>query len=325
MRLRGAAVLAAVVFVGLCQCPPKVAAQQAAGIKVRIAMLKQSTFERVSGNGPVLVGPQSALELEWRLANGTGRTVDVPAPDAAFRLRVSTQGREVPVRTEFETGMTLIFSDVPGGATRLPTGSAALPDRGSLWVRGSTKRLDGSEFTPGDYVLTLDVSGAQGMSVLGARPIPAVDAGYAIELTIVALDSPERQRQFHVLEGTFYRGIDNDRALEHDAALASLPDAPWSDSLPLASLYADLGRHREACEVYRRILPDLVGALNAPMPEIARTMRFELRTAAGSFAAEGDDTTAAYLLRAEGRTPEDRIPEEIERLRKAARARNQKE
>jgi hypothetical protein len=95
----------------------------------------------------------------------------------------------------------------------------------------------------------------------------------------------------------------------------SLPGALWSDSLPLARMYSDVGRHRKASAVFQRILPDLIRALDSPLFRESR----HLRRAAMSFAVEGDLATAANLLRLEGRTPEARIPAEIEQLRKSAR------
>lgn len=116
-------------------------------------------------------------------------------------------------------------------------------------------------------------------------------------------------------EGAFYKEVDNARALEHFRALAALPGAPWSDSLPLAEIYGDLGRHREAATVFRQILPDLIRSLDAPMGQIVRQSG-HLRAAAWNLAIEGDTAAAANLLRLEGRTPPDRIPAEIDRLRK---------
>ncbi len=201
-----------------------------------------------------------------------------------------------------------------------------LPDGTSLSVRGSTTRLDGSAFAPGDYVLEPAARPIPQILPGGERTIPLAEAAIAIHLQIVAVNSPERQRQFHLIEGGYYKGIDSSRALEHYsralehyAALVSLPGATWIDSLPLAELYADLGKHRDACAVYRRILPDLIRSLDAPpwhRNPVGRTVY--LRLAAMSCAVEGDLLTAADLLRLEGRTPQHKIPEEIERLRKIA-------
>jgi hypothetical protein len=46
--------------------------------------------------------------------------------------------------------------------------------------------------------------------------------------------------------------------------------------------------------------------------------RRHLGAAAWSLAVEGDTTTAANLLRLEGQIPPDRIPAEIDRLRRTA-------
>ena len=116
-----------------------------------------------------------------------------------------------------------------------------------------------------------------------------------------------------MIEGTFYKEVDHARALEHFAALAALPGAPWMDSLPLAEMYGGLGRHREAIAVWRKILPELIGGLDKPMGDLFRR---HLRSAAWSFAVEGDNAMAANLLRLEGNTPAGRIPAEIDRLRK---------
>lgn len=169
----------------------------------------------------------------------------------------------------------------------------------------------------GRYVLQLEATGLRQVSAGGAPTAPSVDPGGPVQLRILDLGSPERQRQFHLIEGAYYKGVDKTRALEHYSALASLRGAPWSDSLPLASMYAELGRHKDANVVFRRILPDLVRALDSPMGKIIRSAG-HLRRAATSFAVEGDVAGAANLLRIEGRTPEALIPAEIEQLKKSA-------
>jgi hypothetical protein len=201
--------------------------------------------------------------------------------------------------------------------TKLPFGSATLPDGSSLWVRGSTKTVDGSVFAPREYVLQLNLRELQQVSPAGAGIVPPVDVGFPIQSHIAELSSPEQRRQFHMIEGAFYSNVDSARALEHYAALTSLPGAPWSDWLPLATMYNKVGRHREASSVFQTILPDLIRSLDMPLGENLRKTGY-LRRAAMSFAVEGDTATAAHLLRLEGRTLPDRIPAEIERLQKSA-------
>jgi hypothetical protein len=235
MQLRTASVLTAAVLAALCLgSPDPVEAQTVAGVRVRVHALKKSMSEQKSGTGPILVEPQSAIELEWRVLNATGDTLDIPPP-AVFRLRVPGQKREIPVRTEWAPDMTL-RARTKGElvVTTAPLGAVALPDGASLWVRGSTKRLDGSAFAPGDYVLELDASDLQQASAGGGRTVPPVDLGFPIHLRIVGLSTPERQRQFHILGG-FYERVDSTRALEHYTALASLPGALWSDGCTATS------------------------------------------------------------------------------------------
>ena len=248
--------------------------------------------------------------------NRTGAPFDIPSLDALLQLQLSAGGRRIPIHTEWAPHMTR--SGAKGQrSTTLPVGATTLPDATSISVRGSTTRLDGSAFAPGDYVLEPTAEPIPQISPGGERTLPLAEAAIPIRLRIVALNSPERQRQLHLIEGGYYKGVDSSRALEHYVALVSLPGATWVDSLPLASLYADLGNHRDASAVYRRILPDLIRNLHAPHQEpVVRTVY--LRMAATSFAVEGDLMTAADLLRLEGRTPQHKIPEEIERLRKIA-------
>ena len=256
--------------------------------------------------------------------NNTGAPFDIPSLDALLQLHLSAGGRRIPVHTKWATHMTLRSGAKGERPTTLPIGATTLPDGASLRVRGSTTRLDGSAFARGDYVLEPTARPIPQILPGGERTIPLAEAAIAIRLQIVALNSPERQRQFHLIEGGYCKGIDSSRALEHYsralehyAALVSLPGATWIDSLPLAELYADLGKHRDACAVYRRILPDLIRSRDAPWADIVRRPVY-LRLAAMSFAVEGDLLTAADLLRLEGRTPQHKIPEEIERLRKIA-------
>jgi hypothetical protein len=218
------------------------------------------------------------------------RTLRLPSPDALLRLRVASQGRQIPVRTEWAPEM---------GAIVLTAGSA-------IRVRGSTKRADGSVFAPGDYVLEPEAAG-----------IGPVYPGFPIKAKVLELDSPKRQHAFHSIEGTFYRETDKNRALEHYAAMVKLPDATWTDWLGLAWIYGDLGMHKEASAAFRRVLPDLIKALSGMHGEAFKNAR-HLRRAATSFAVEGDVFGAANLLRIEGRTPEWRIPAEIEQLKKLA-------
>lgn len=287
-------------------------------VRVRVEVLKPSTFERKVGTGPVLIGPQSALELEWRVTNQTGRPLEIPSPDAFLRLRLSAGGIDTPVRTEWSQTMTL-RSGSPDNRMVLPqpVGAITLQGGSAVWVRGSAKTLNESPFAPGNYVVQLNVHDLRQISASGTESTPRIDAGFPIQLQIVAVDSPERRRQFHMTEGAFYRTVDPARALEHYSALAALPGAPWTDSLPLAEMYANLGRHGEASAVFRRILPDLIRSVDSPLAKEV-PLSVHLRLAARSFAVEGDTATAANLLRVEGRTPPDRIPAEIDRLRKTA-------
>lgn len=317
MYLSTSALLTATVFTLLHDSP--LAAQYAAAsegtVRVGVSMLKPSRFEGKVGAGPVLIGPQSAIDLEWRLVNQTGRPLEIASLEAVLRLRVSADGSEVPVRTEWAQTMTL-RSGTPDNRiiSTQPTGAITLQDGAAVWVRGATKSLDHSRFAPGTYVLQLDVHGLQQVSASGTVVTPPINAGFPIQLTIARLDSLERLRQFHIVEGAFYKDIDPARSLEHFAALTALPGASWSDWLRLAELYADLGRHREASSLFRKILPDLMSLPDSPLAKEG-PLTVHLRIAARSFAVEGDTRTAADLLRREGRTPADRIAAEIEKLR----------
>lgn len=148
---RAALLTASAVFLLLHHSPVAAQNPSEGTVRVRVEVLKPSTFELKLGAGPVLIGPQSTLELEWRLLNQTGRPLEFSSPDAVLRLRVAAGGAEIAVRTEWAQTMTLrsgtaenrIISDPqPVGPTTLQNGS-------SVWVRGSTKTLDGSPLAPG--------------------------------------------------------------------------------------------------------------------------------------------------------------------------------
>lgn len=165
----------------------------------------------------MFIGPQSALEFEWRVLN-TGRPLEVGSPDTVLRLRVSAGGREIPVRTEWARTMTL-RSGTPYNrlvSVAQPVGATTLSDGSSLSVRGSTRTLAGSPFPPGDYVVQLAVAA-------GVPSEVRVDAGFPIQLHIVGLTSPERRRQFHMIEGAFYKERDHARA----RTLRGARCAPW--------------------------------------------------------------------------------------------------
>lgn len=312
-------VVAALVVSACLNTPTRAELREGAGVVVRVQFLKRSSFEHESRGGPVLVGPQSGLELEWRLSNTSGGTLEVPAPDQALRLRVVKDGREIAVTTVWPAEMTL-RTEIGDhlNVTTVPAVAFMLPESSGLWIRGSTRRVDGMVFAPGDYVLELDVTGMQRVLSAAPRPVPQVDPGFPIRLHIAALDSAARQRQFHIIEGGFYDDSEGERALAHYVALASMPDAPWQDSLPLAQLYGSLGRHREAVTVYRRIMLDLTRAPETPFGRELIQKSGHLRRAAMSFVVEGDIATARELLRREGLTPEEQIPSAIEQLRQRA-------
>lgn len=295
--------LAATVVCGFCCLMGTfTSAQSVAGINVRILPLKRALFEQTPGAW-TLLGPQSWLELEWILTNTSGEPVEIPRPSGALRLRAFVTGSEIPVRTVWATDKA-----VP----------SILGDGSTISLRGSTKRTDGSAFPAGDYELRLDVSGLRLSRKLHTHDAPYVGALSPVRVRIVPLDSIQRRREFHMLEGSFYVKRDSSRALREYAALASLPGAPSSDSLLLAELYTRLGRHREACAVFRKILPDIIRAIDGRTDDIAVSLRRRLRIAATSFAVEGDTAMATSLIAIDGRTPADRIPAEVERLRRAA-------
>jgi hypothetical protein len=287
-------------------------AQLGAGAHVRVDVLK-TTEER---GARVLLGPRRALELEWSVANHGDGTLEMPSPTTALRLRVTAQGREIPVRIVWAADMTLrTTANRATSSTNMRVGAARVPGDASLSIRASAKRLDGAPFATGDYVLTPRVNELP-LTSLGVRRVRPVETGFPLKFRILALDSLQRQRQFHMVEAAFYIRSDSNRALEHYAALASLPGAGWHDSLPLADFYNFLGRHREAAAVFRRILPDLIRASQNPGP--TEGPRTSLWSAAQSFAIEGDVDTAAKLLRLERRMPEAGIAAQIEQWRQSA-------
>src|SRR5688572_22734000 len=74
-------VLTAAVLVALSHhTSARATAQTVAGVRVRVAVTKQWTREETSWRGPQLVGPQAAIELEWRVLNSTGETLEIPSP-----------------------------------------------------------------------------------------------------------------------------------------------------------------------------------------------------------------------------------------------------
>src|SRR5262249_19396594 len=152
----------------------------------RVAMLKVSNFEHTVSDGPVLIGPQSALELEWRILNGAGSPVEIPSPDAVLRLRVSTGGIEIPVHTDWAQTMTVRSGSAAGPlvSDSQPVGLTMLADGSSLWVRGSTTQVGGAPLPPGDYVVQLDVHAVQQVAPSGARRTVGVDRGSPIHLHI---------------------------------------------------------------------------------------------------------------------------------------------
>ena len=129
--------------------PDPAEAQRRIGLSLRVEVLKRSPFDSSPGAGPVLLGPQSALELEWRAMNNTGAPFDIPSLDALFQLHLSGGGRRIPAHTKWATHMTLRSGANGERSTTLPVGATTLPDGTSLRVRGSTTRLDGSAFAPG--------------------------------------------------------------------------------------------------------------------------------------------------------------------------------
>ena len=300
---------ASAVFVLVLYSPA--AAQNSLGgdIRVRVRVLNTSGYD------PALaVGPQSALEIEWTLHNDTGHPLEIAPPDV-LGLSVSAQGAQIAVRTKWAPTMRVVSgSSENSPALSQPVSAATLADGARLVVRSSTTTPDQSPFAPREYAIRLHVD----MRHVFAGGLPSrswLHLEDPVDLRILPLDSPARRREFHSAQGMFYRDVDPARALEHFKALAALPDAPWSDSLPLAEMYGELGRHREACEVFRKVMPDLTRLPDAQLAKYAPQILWHLRAAARSFAMEGDTATAANLLRLEGRTPAERIPAEIERLR----------
>ena len=173
------------------------------GMRVRIELLKKSSFESQAGV-LALLGSQPTLELEWRVSNPTGTVLQIPSPPAVLAIRMSRDGEQFPVRTDWASEMNhreRIGNDIV--PRTLPVGPIALASGSSVWVRGSTKRLDGAAFQPGEYLITLDGSAEPGKPQ-GGRIQTLVDAGTPIRLLIRDLDTPERLRQFHLLEAAFH-------------------------------------------------------------------------------------------------------------------------
>jgi hypothetical protein len=86
MHLYKTSFLIAAVLVGPCLYEPQsVKAQPAVGVRVRVDALKRSTFEREAAGSPVLVGPQSGIELEGACSTGPARLL-------TWRLRTGSSG-----------------------------------------------------------------------------------------------------------------------------------------------------------------------------------------------------------------------------------------
>jgi hypothetical protein len=240
----------------------------------------------------------------------------MPAPSTALKMRIVRGEIEIPVTTDWASEMWL-RRRVGGEVipTQIALGPAELVDRSSLWIHGSTKRTDGFAFESGDYLVYLDVTGLR-EAISAGRTNLAVDPGAPILLRMQGLDSPERTRQYHLIEAAFHRSSNGELALSHYLALASGIGGTWTDWLAVGEACGNLGRHREATEVFRRIMPELTRPAGA-RGDVLREGG-HLRMVAMSFAVEGDIGTAQVLLKIEGRTPDDQITSLIERLRQTA-------
>lgn len=302
------------------------AVQEIAGdMRVRVEFVKRSNFER-EATSIVLVGPQPAIELNWRVTNTSDAVLQIPSPDALLAIRISGDGRGIRVRTDWASEM--IHHERVGNnivPRTLPVGPLALASAwtvlSSVSLTGSTKRLDGTAFEPGEYLITLDV-GPKRAKLQSGGVQPSVDSVTRAPIRVVIrdLETPERLRQYHLIEAAFYRSTDSELALKHLLALTSMPDASWLDWLVVGERYGEMGRHREAVEIYRRIMPDLIATPRGSIiRECGRHGGCHFRLVARSFAVVGDTATAADLLRAEGRTREADIPALIERLRATAK------
>ena len=126
-----------------------------------------------------------------------------------------------------------------------------------------------------------------------------------MRLLIRDLDTPAAIRHYHHIESAFHKSTDGELALKHLMAVTSMPDASWGDWLFVGEQYGRMGRHREAVEIYRRIMPDLIALPRGNiLKECGRHGGCHFRQVARSFASIGDITTAGKLLREEGQTPD---------------------
>ena len=136
-------VFTAAVCVG--HAPYLVAKQEISGgmwVSVELSKRSSTAFSQSTHNF-VLMGPQPALEVNWRIFNPNEITLQIPEPSAALRMRISRDSRDIPIRIEWTSEM--VHRRRVGNATlprRLPVGAIALEDSSSIWVRGSTKRVE---------------------------------------------------------------------------------------------------------------------------------------------------------------------------------------
>jgi hypothetical protein len=287
-----------------------VAKQPPAGVvNIRVDLPNKSRYGENYVDGPVLIGPQEGLIIDWRIRYSGAGLVSVPAPPEFIRLRVLRDGVNVPIRLSHPDHMTVAGVVGPIGATALEDGTVAI-------VRSLVERGDGRRFEAGVYRFELEIEQLGNAGSGTGHEKATVDSGFPIHLWIQPLDSPRRLYHHHLIEAAFHtREGQSERALEHRRAIVGLPNTDRVHWLALGENYAVLGRHSQAVDAFRRVLPNLSSTPAHVIDLLRQGERF--RRMAASFAVVGDRPTAEGLLRMQG-VPESEISVTIEQLRQKA-------
>ena len=299
----------AVIAIALFSAHPLEAAfEQGAGgvLQVRVDLPKKTPWEANHVSGPVLVGPQAYLDFVWRIRFFGLGVVSIPSPQL-FDVQVTRDAEEIPVRSTVATQMSVNY-------VATAVGSISVDETTEMSVRGVVHRDDGQPFGPGMYHLKLDLDRARSSLVSESASAISIDSGFPIELWVQALDTSTRVRHHHLIEAAFYSESQPQIALEHRLVVVGRRDATWGDWLALGSAYAAVGRHSDAVQAYRRILPRLMSA----SPDGKRLLAGNFQIVAASFAVVGDRAAAEAVLKSEGLLKETEIPATIERLRQNA-------
>ena len=264
----------------------------------------RSALTPLNGLSFDMYGSQRQLDVVLTFVNEDSDEGLVLPRNFLQSLRVSAavgNGRAAPIETRW-SGAVLVASGVD--YTMSVEESATLWPGDRLEVRGTIVRPEETEFTPGEYELTLHVGPARGLTTADGRPWSGrYEAEGTVNVHVIEPRTPAELRAKRIIDGE--RALADDDsvvALGHYQALVQADPQDIEARAGLGRAYLQLGRFQQAATEFEAVIPSAAGRRSLVYAWLAH-----------AYVGIGDTARAEALLRQQA--PAEAISRQLQALR----------